>query len=69
MTMHNDRISILRFFDKQGDQIDCYSPHNSEKVGPIHEIADNEELIGVYGVRNKNSEWLSTFGYIVKVKQ
>ena len=32
-----------------------------------YELADNEELIGVYGVKDYY-ENLSTFGFVVKVK-
>ena len=58
----------MTFLDKTGGEIDFYDPNNNSIGGPIHEIADNEELIGVYGVRNKNKNNLSTFGFIVKVR-
>ena len=58
----------MTFLDKNGAEIDFYNPCNNPRGGPIHEIADNEELIGVYGVRNKNKNNLSTFGFIVKVR-
>ena len=57
----------MTFLDKNGGVIDHYNPNNRARQGNIHEIAENEELIGVYGVRNK-AEWLSTFGFIVKVR-
>lgn len=47
-------ISRVTFLDKNGAEIGCYNPKNKSRGGPMHEIADNEELIGVYGVRNKN---------------
>ena len=58
----------MTFLDKNGDEIGCYNPEKNIKNGPVHEIADDEELIGVYGVRNKQ-KCFSSFGFIVKVKQ
>ena len=34
--------------------------------GKEHQLGDNEELIGVYGIKDK-SEYFSAFGFIVKV--
>ena len=38
-----------------------------KKKGSVLKLRDTEELIGVYGV--KDSVRLSSFGFIVKVKQ
>ena len=46
--------SKVYFLDKDGQEIDFFNPGNFEREGIIHGIGDNnEELIGVYGVRNK----------------
>ena len=66
-------IQLLRFYDSTGNKVYEYNPYNSEcgerRVPEEirHEIADNEELIGVYGVKEKKN-WLSNFGFIVKTK-
>ena len=60
----------MTFLDTTGGEIDCYNPYNDHRDGPVHEIADKEELIGVYGVRDKKGKkCFSSFGFIVKVKQ
>ena len=60
----------MTFLDKTGDEIGCFNPYNEFKEGPVHEIADDEELIGVYGVSDKKGKkCFSSFGFIVKVKQ
>ena len=65
----------MTFLDHEGQQIEAYNPLDRERKGPIHEIAANEELIGVYGVQDKSkkdkakrSKYLLGFGLIVKVK-
>ena len=58
----------MKFLDKNFYEIESYNPVDLQRDGPIHEIADNEELIGVYGVRNKKY-YLTSFGFIVKVRQ
>ena len=57
----------MTFLDRHGGEIDFYDTDNHSRDGPIYEIADNEELIGVYGVRNKQDRFTS-FGFIVKVR-
>ena len=63
------KVHRVTFIDKKEAAIYSFNPANQERSGPIHRIEDNEELIGVYGVRNKfacNS--FSSFGFIVKVR-
>ena len=60
----------VKFMDKDGNQMSIYDPNNNMNLQPgaVHEIADNEELIGVYGVKDKE-RWFSAFGFIVKVRE
>ena len=59
----------IYFFDKDGQEIDSFNPYNDERLGAIHTIGDNEELIRVYGVRNKpNYKFFTSFGFILKVR-
>ena len=66
-------IVLLQFYDSTGNKQHEYNPYDrecgnrgvSEEIR--HEIADNEELIGVYGVMDKMDS-MSSFGFIVKVK-
>ena len=56
----------MTFLSKDGNEIAAYNPRNLERNGPIYDIADNEDLIGVYGVKDKRN-FFSSFGFIVKV--
>ena len=58
----------MTFLDSAGNEIDFYNPGNWQINGAIHEIGENEELIGVYGAKDSNS-CFSSFGFIFKVKQ
>ena len=50
------------------EEICSYNPH--ERNDPVIEqvLREDEELIGVYGVKDK-SNYLTTFGYIVKIRE
>ena len=61
-------IRRLTFLDKEGNEIDSYNPNNRDRSGQVHEIGENEELIGVYGVKDLDN-WFNSFGFIVKVRQ
>lgn len=65
-------VAAMTFFDKRNQEIGFYDPNKwNQKQGlihEIHEIGDNEELIGVYGVKDKNL-YFYNFGFIVKVRQ
>ena len=58
----------MTFLDKNGGEIGFYDPDDHLRDGLIREIGDDEELIGVYGVRNKK-HYFTSFGFIVKVRQ
>ena len=60
--------SRVYFLDQDGQEIDCFNPQNIARAGVILAIGDNEELIGVYGVKNKRPDVLTSFGFIVKVR-
>lgn len=57
----------LRFMDSAGNEVYAYNPSNTTVPTTTYQIGKNEELIGIYGVKDK-SEWLSSFGFIVKLK-
>ena len=57
--------------DKQGSQVSIYDPKdfiNKYPGGQEHHLSDNEELIGVYGEKDK-FDCFSSFGFIVKVRE
>ena len=65
----NSCIARITFLDKEGVEIDCYNPKLWKKEGEIRIVGEKEELIGVYGVRNKaGNDWFSSFGFIVRVR-
>ena len=58
----------LGFTDKYGVLIDSFMPNPDYPPNQVaHFIAENEELIGVYGVKDK-IVYFSSFGFIVKVR-
>lgn len=66
---NSDFIYRVTFADKDRRDIDCYNPNIWNKDGiKTHAIAENEDLIGVYGVRNKE-HWFTSFGFMVRVKE
>ena len=52
--------------DEKGYEIGAYNPKRLPRSGIVHKLAENEELIGVYGVSHKKPSF-SAFGLIVKV--
>ena len=67
-TSGGDCARRITFLDKDDQEIDCFNPQNLPREGAILAIGDNEELIGVYGVRYKLSKFFNSFGFIVKVR-
>ena len=61
-------VTALKFLDKYDEQICSYNPN--ERNDPVIEqdLREDEEIIGVYGVKDK-SNYLTTFGYIVKIRE
>ena len=55
------------FLDKDDKQINCYNPKAKDFSGTTREIGENEALIGVYGVKDKEN-FFTSFGYIVLTK-
>ena len=66
---NQDGVYAVKLMNEQGSELGIYDPeHMLESFpGKEHQLADNEDLIGVYGVMGK-SDWLSAFGFIVRVK-
>ena len=63
----NRYIYRIRFMDSAGREVYVYNPINVSVTTTSYQLGVNEELIGVYGVKNRNS-WFTSFGFIVKVK-
>jgi len=60
---------VISFYNESGVLVEEYSPTNMYSTYQReYEIQAHEELIGVYGVKDEVN-WLSTFGFIVKVNQ
>ena len=61
----------IAFFNSKGEIVYDYDPgyyHGIEYYGPpLTWLEDNEELVGVYGIRH-NDGFFENFGFIVKVK-
>ena len=60
-------VRRITFIDGMGQEIDSYNPSDEQRSGAIHEVKENESLIGVYGAKEENEDFFSTFGFIVKV--
>ena len=65
----NKKIWEVTFFTKGGAEIDSYSTKAmmTKGGGTYHDLEENEELIGVYGVRGKNKYQFTSFGFIALV--
>ena len=59
-------VRTVYFMNKNKQDVCFYNPRNRAKTGVVHEIKENEELIGVYGVQKEKASF-SAFGLIVKV--
>ena len=57
----------IKFLDGVGNQVFIYENGYTGQETE-HQIRENEELIGVYGVKNKNL-FFTSFGFILKVKR
>lgn len=67
----NCRVSYnlrIRFFDRYENELYTYNPHGRKEKCTIHRIAENEDLIGVYGVKN-TQQHLTAFGFFVRVRE
>lgn len=65
---HCNSTRRLTFLDKNQNEIDHYDPSGSyAREGTIHELAPNEQIIGVYCHHQSHERWFTSFGFIVKV--
>ena len=55
----------LRFLDKENSELGVYNNAHTNEEWELS-LRENEELFGVYGVKDK-ADHITTFGYIVKV--
>ena len=61
-------VTTVKFLDQDNNTIGAYNPRNychEEKQIVLHE---NEEIIGVYGLKDKKFSF-STFGFMLRVKR
>ena len=49
--------------DKARNMLFEYNPDKHQHGVTVHELAENEELIGVYGVKDKQG-WFTSFGFL-----
>ena len=63
-----DYTGNIKFLDSRENELYSYNPGSWRSKTVTHQIAENEELIGVYGVKDKEA-YLTSFGFIVKVKK
>ena len=61
-------VLTANFSDKDGSMVCSYAPNGHGGEGGMEFIGANEELIGVYGIKDKN-DYLDAYGFIVKVRQ
>jgi len=62
-----DWVYRIDFLAADGSIVHSYNHGNSSNKVTAFDIGSNEELIGVYGVKDK-SNYFTSFGFIVKVK-
>ena len=62
-----DYTYSIYFLDGAGNEVYSYKPGTKSKNGPAFDIAENEEIFGVYGVKDKKN-YFTSFGFIVKKK-
>ena len=53
------------FMENAGKEFYAYNPSNATQKTTAYRLGENEELIGVYGLKDKSS-YFSSFGFIVK---
>ena len=61
-------VGDMNFWDSKGALICRYNPDNSSLNLSRNKLAENEELIGVYGVKGMK-DGFSSFGFLVRVRQ
>ena len=64
----DDYTNCIFFLDIAGNEVASYDPDvNISKDGLAFDIAENEEIFGVYGVKDKE-DYFTSFGFIVRTK-
>lgn len=64
-----DKFYSIKFHDKKNKIISVFGSLNSGYYSKTHQLRENEEIIGVYGWKNKISSYLTAFGFIVKARE
>jgi len=57
-------VSQIHFHDKNNNEIKRIASYQ-QAFGPDVDIADGEEIIGIYGTRNAHNNYFATIGFIV----
>ena len=60
-------VGDINFWDEESKLISRYNPDGTNLNLSRHKLAENEQLIGVYGVKGIK-ESFSSFGFLVKVR-
>ena len=61
-------VAKLSFWDAKGERICEYNPNDSSLEQVKHQIKENEQLIGVYGVKGMDDK-LYSFGFMVRSRK
>lgn len=60
-------INAIAFLDKDGQKIESYEAQESDGLEESNiELGPNEEIFGVYGVKD-SSDHFTSFGFIAKI--
>ena len=64
-----DCLQQIYFLDAKRNEIASYDPYGlGSKRGREIELRPNEELVGVYGAVSERCNWLTSFGFMTKIK-
>ena len=59
------KMPAIGFFDRHGELVSCFDPegYGFELNTTERKLNDTEELVGVYGVKDRH-DWFTSFGVI-----
>ena len=68
MDNEGGHVYRMRFLDGEGNEVAAYNPFNRKEDCREIRLADNEQLIGIYGAFGDEYDyWIRSLGFIVKV--
>ena len=65
---HGQLVANINFLDSKRNMIASYNPAGDTETTAVHELKENEEIIGVYGKYNNYWNCFTSFGFIALVK-